>query len=97
LWKGRPTNFKHLKVFGRKCYIKRGGDNLGKFDSRCDEGIFLAYSSQRKVYKCLNLRLYKNFESANVRVDDENPGRIKMQTNDQPTITSYSNEEKDNE
>jgi hypothetical protein len=30
-------------------------------------------------------------------VDDENPGRIKMQTNDQSTLTSYSEEEKDNE
>jgi transposase InsO family protein len=23
LWKGRPTNVKHFKVFGNKCYIKR--------------------------------------------------------------------------
>jgi hypothetical protein len=23
LWKGRPTNVKHFKVFGSKCYIKR--------------------------------------------------------------------------
>jgi hypothetical protein len=23
LWKGRPTNVKHFKFFGRKCYIKR--------------------------------------------------------------------------
>jgi hypothetical protein len=23
LWKGRPTNMKHFRVFGRKCYIKR--------------------------------------------------------------------------
>jgi hypothetical protein len=41
LWKGIPTNVKHLKVFGRKCYIKRGDDNLVKFDSICDEDIFL--------------------------------------------------------
>jgi hypothetical protein len=41
--------------------------------------------------------LDKIVESENVRVNDENPGRIKMQTNDQPTLTSYSNKEKDNE
>jgi len=29
-------------------------------------------------------------------MDDENTGRIKMQTNDQLTITSCSEEEKDN-
>jgi transposase InsO family protein len=23
LWKGRPTNVKHFRVFGRKCYMKR--------------------------------------------------------------------------
>jgi hypothetical protein len=97
LWKGRPTNVKHLKVFESKCYIKRDGDNLGKFDSICDEGIFLGYSSQRKDYRCLNLRLSKIVESANVRVDDENLGMIKMQTNDQPTITRYSDKEKENE
>jgi len=32
LWKGRPTNVKHFRVFGSKCYIKRE-DGIGKFDS----------------------------------------------------------------
>jgi hypothetical protein len=44
LWFGRPTSVKHFRVFGRKCYIKRDDDNLGKFDSRSNEGIFLGYS-----------------------------------------------------
>jgi hypothetical protein len=43
------------------------------------------------------MRLDKIFESENVRVDVENHGRVKMQTNDQPTITNYGEEEKDNE
>ena len=33
LWKGRPANVKHFKVFGSKCYIKRGDGRMGKFDS----------------------------------------------------------------
>ena len=33
LWKGRPTNVKHFRVFGSKCYIKREDDGMGKFDS----------------------------------------------------------------
>ena len=41
LWKGKPTIVKHFKVFGSKCYIKRDDDDLGKLDSRTDEGIFL--------------------------------------------------------
>jgi hypothetical protein len=82
LWKGRSTNVKHLKIFGSKCYIKRVVNNLGKFDSRCDEGIFLGNSYKRKYYRCLNMRSDKIVESENVRVEDENIGRIKMQTND---------------
>jgi transposase InsO family protein len=44
LWKGRLANVKHYRVFGRKCYIKRENNNIGKFDSRVDEGIFFGYS-----------------------------------------------------
>jgi hypothetical protein len=32
LWKGRSTNVKHFRVFGRKCYIKREDKKIGKFD-----------------------------------------------------------------
>jgi hypothetical protein len=28
LWKGRPTNVKHFRVFGSKCYIKREDDRM---------------------------------------------------------------------
>jgi hypothetical protein len=37
LWKGRPKNVKHFRVFGRKCYIKREDGRMGKFDSRVDK------------------------------------------------------------
>ena len=47
LWFGRPASVKHFRVFESKCYIKREDDNLGKFDSRTDEGIFLGYSSKK--------------------------------------------------
>jgi hypothetical protein len=43
LWFGRPTYVKHFRVFGSKCYIKRDEDNIEKFDSRLDEGVFLGY------------------------------------------------------
>jgi hypothetical protein len=39
LWKGRPTNVKHFRVFGSKCYIKREDGKMGKFDSRVDKGV----------------------------------------------------------
>ena len=37
LWKGRPTNVKHFRVFGSKCYIKREDCRMGKFDSLVDK------------------------------------------------------------
>jgi transposase InsO family protein len=49
LWKGRPTNVKHFRVFGRKCYIKREYGRMGKFDSFVDKGIFVGYLSTRKA------------------------------------------------
>jgi hypothetical protein len=70
LWKGRPTNVKHFRVFGSKCYIKREDKKIGKFDSRVDEGIFVGYSCKIKAYKCYNLRLNKIVESINVKFDE---------------------------
>jgi transposase InsO family protein len=37
LWKGRPTNVKHFRVFGRKCYIKGEDGRMVKFDSRVEK------------------------------------------------------------
>jgi hypothetical protein len=70
LWKGRPTNVKHFRVFGSKCYIKREDGRMGKFDSRVDKGILVGYSSTRKAYKCYNLRLNKVVERINVTIDE---------------------------
>jgi transposase InsO family protein len=48
LWKGRPTNVKHFRVFGSKCYIKREDGRMGKFDSHVYKGILVGYSSIKK-------------------------------------------------
>jgi hypothetical protein len=68
LWKGRPSNVNHFRVFGSKCYIKREDGRMGKFDSRVDKGLLLGYSSTRKAYKCYNLRLNKVVERINVKM-----------------------------
>jgi hypothetical protein len=70
LWFGRPASVKYFRIFGSKCYIKNDEDNLGKFDPRSDEGIFLGYSSNKKAYICYNLKLLKIVESENVKIDD---------------------------
>ena len=81
LWKGRPLNVKHFKVFGSKCYIKREDGRMGKFDSHVDKGILVGYSSTRKAYKCYNLRLNKVVESINVTIDETDRSESKKEEN----------------
>jgi len=54
LWYGKTATVKYFKIFGRKCYIKKTDENLGKFEPRVDEGILLGYSPHNKAYKCYN-------------------------------------------
>jgi hypothetical protein len=70
LWKGRPANVNHFRVFGSKCYIKTEDGRMGNVDSRVDKGILVGYSSTRKAYKCYNLILNKVVESINVTIDE---------------------------
>jgi len=77
LWFGHPPTVRYFRVFGSKCYIKRDED-LGKFDTRSDEGIFLGYATQSKAYWCFNKRLKKFVESANVRVDENKEGHSRF-------------------
>jgi hypothetical protein len=81
LWKGRPANVKHFRVFGRKCYIKREDGRMGKFDSRVDKGILVGYSSTKKAYKCYNLRLNEVVESINVTIDETGKPESKEEEN----------------
>jgi len=44
IFKGRKPNISHFKVFGCRCYVLNNGkDNLGKFDLKVDDAIFLGY------------------------------------------------------
>ena len=48
LWKGRKPNVKYFRIFGCSCFILKDRENVGKFDTRSNEGIFLRYSSTSK-------------------------------------------------
>jgi hypothetical protein len=95
LWKRRPANVKHFKVFGSKCYIKREDGIMGKFDSRVDKGILVVYSSTRKAYKCYNLRLNKVVERINVTIDET--GRSKSKEEENKSIEQLFEEEDEKE
>ena len=67
LYKGRKPNLSHLHIFGCKCFIHNNGkDNLGKFDPKSDEGIFLGYSNRSKAYRIYNKRTCVVEESVHV-------------------------------
>lgn len=70
LWFGHVPLVKYFRFFGSKCYIKRD-DDIGKFDEREDEGMFLGYSLKNKAYRCFNQRTKTIVESANVKVDEK--------------------------
>ena len=70
LWKRRKSNVKYFKIFGSTCFILKGRENVEKFDSRSDEGIFLGYSSTSKAYRVYNKRTMKVMETVNVVIDE---------------------------
>lgn len=54
IWRGNNPNLSHLHIFGCVCYILNDRENLGKFDSRSNEGIFLDYSTHSMAFKVYN-------------------------------------------
>ena len=52
--------------------LNNGKDNLGKFDAKSDEGIFLGYSLQSKAFRIYNKRTMIIEESIHVSFDESN-------------------------
>ena len=57
-------------MFGSRCYILNDQENLEKFDTKSDEGIFLGYSTTSQAYRVFNKRTKMVMESINVEIDD---------------------------
>ena len=70
IWNGKKPRVKYFRVFGSKCYILNDRENLGKFDAKSDEGIFLGYSTTSRVYRVFNKRTKTVMESINVKIHD---------------------------
>ena len=62
----------YIKYQGSKCFVLNTKDNLGKFDSKADEGIFLGYSTSSKAYRIFNKRTIVVKESMHVIFDESN-------------------------
>ncbi|GAV58701.1 hypothetical protein CFOL_v3_02234 [Cephalotus follicularis] len=73
LFNDRKPNVSHLRPFGCKVFVLNNGkDNLGKFDAKSDEGIFLGYSLNSKAYRVFNKRTLIIEESIHVLFEESN-------------------------
>ena len=70
IWNGKKPKAKYFRVFGSKCYILNDRENLGKFDAKSDESIFLGYSTSSRAYRVYNKRKKTVMKSINVKIDD---------------------------
>ena len=70
LWHERKPNISYFRIFGCPCFILNTGDQLGKFESKADEGIFMGYSTRSKAYRIYNKRTKTIVESVNVKFDE---------------------------
>ena len=70
IWNGKKPRVKYFRVFRSKCYFLNDWENLGKFDAKIDEGIFLGYFTISRVYRVYNKRTKIVMESINVKIDD---------------------------
>ncbi|KAJ9561267.1 hypothetical protein OSB04_006427 [Centaurea solstitialis] len=59
----RKPNIKFFRVFGCICYLLNNRDDLGKFDAKSDESIFIGYSHNSATYRVYNKRTRSIFES----------------------------------
>jgi len=69
---GRKPNISYFRVFGCKCYILKKGTRLSKFQSKCDEGFLLGYSSNSKAYRVYNKTHGIVEEAYDVEFDETN-------------------------
>ncbi|XP_075102573.1 uncharacterized protein LOC142177505 [Nicotiana tabacum] len=77
---------KHCLLLGEQVYDQ---DQLGKFDTKSDEGIFLGYSSQSKAYKVYNKRTQCVEESVHVLFNEtpsSNKGRNSDDQDNEPLL-----------
>ncbi|KAJ9536569.1 hypothetical protein OSB04_un000268, partial [Centaurea solstitialis] len=76
-------NIKFFRVFGCVCYLLNNRDDLGKFDAKSDESIFIGYSHNSATYRVYNKRTRSIFESRYVDFSE-----TEMYSNASPSTAS---------
>ena len=99
IYYSRKPNVSYFKVFGCKCFVLNTKDNLGKFDAKSYEAIFVGYSNTSKAYRVFNKSsltieesIHVKFEESNVfvenvvEIDSLNEDMEKITLKDSPTL-----------
>jgi len=63
----KNPNVSYFRAFGCKCFILNTKDDVGKFQAKNDQGIFLGYSNTSKAYRIYNIRTNTLEESIHVK------------------------------
>ncbi|XP_074293239.1 uncharacterized protein LOC141620207 [Silene latifolia] len=80
---GRKPNISHFRFFGSKNFVhNNGSNNLGKFDPRSEEAVFIGYSKESKAYKVYNKRTMCFEESVPIIFDETNVLNDELQDDD---------------
>lgn len=69
------------------CDILNDKDNLGKFDSKSDVGMFLGYDTNSMEFLVYNQRTKMILESINVVFDDKSRISLEEVTHEEPDAT----------
>ena len=71
---------KYFRIFGSTCFTLKDRENVGKFNSQSDEGIFLGYFSTskrtKKVMKTVNVVIDQASKSGSEKISEEIPKEI---------------------
>ena len=73
--------------------LNNGMDDLGKFDPRRDEGVFVGYSSSSKAYRILNKRTQCIGESIHVVFDEDGILRNNGSNDEDDVIKLFNSQE----
>ena len=75
MWNGQKPNISYLHPFGCKCFILNTKNNLGKLDSRSDNGTFLSYFETSKAFIVYNSRTLIVEKTIHMRFDENKPDK----------------------
>lgn len=76
----KTSSIKYFMIFGCKVYILNMKDNVPKFSSMVNEGIFVGYATSSRGYRIYNKKIFKIEETANVTFSEDDSTKTNQRT-----------------